>query len=168
MNKRSISGYLEEDGAGGKSSDSGHVGQLRYDGSFRSMFLFECHTQGCQRWIMQTHALEQGTSRSCPFQSLLHQILWLTIGSQKYALQLPMMLPLSTAVALHTRSQVARLTAPFAREICPMGDYVTRASAWIRTPPGQCGHCLATACPAWQHPRRGLRRNGWNNMAVYC
>lgn len=87
MNKRSISGYLEEDGAGGKSCESAHVGHLRYDRPSCSTFLFDYYVQGLQRCGMQKHALEEVTSQSCPFQSLLLRIPWPTTGSQKYALQ---------------------------------------------------------------------------------
>ena len=39
MNKRSISGYLEEDGAGGESSKSVHIGHRLYNGQFCSMYM---------------------------------------------------------------------------------------------------------------------------------
>ncbi len=109
MNKRSISGYLEEDGAGGESRESAHVGHLRNNGHLCGISALMSHLEGNRRCCMQTHASEEETSQSCPFPSLLHRTPWPTTGSQKYASQLQMMLPQSTAVAHHTRFQVATL-----------------------------------------------------------
>ena len=109
MNKRSISGYLEEDGAGGESRESTHVGHLQSKGHFCRIPVLMSHLIGNRRCGMQTHGSEEGTSQSCLFPNLLHRTPWPTIGNQKYASQLQMMRQPSTAVAPHIKFQVATL-----------------------------------------------------------